>query len=128
MKLAGETAPREVTARVVIDATGRDALLSRKVGGRMRDPLLNRSAAFAHFDTFRREDGPTGGDIIVVTTPDGWWWMIPFSDGSVSVGVVMPSQRFKTRDRARSRRCSRRRWRPRRKCATASRARNARPR
>ena len=97
VKLAGEATPREVTARVVVDATGRDALLSRKVGGRMRDPLLNRSAAFAHFDTFRRDDGPTGGDIIVVTTPDGWWWMIPFSDGSVSVGVVMPSQRFKTR-------------------------------
>jgi len=97
VKLAGEATPREVTARVVVDATGRDALLSRKVGGRMRDPLLNRSAAFAHFDTFRRDDGPTGGDIIIVTTPDGWWWMIPFSDGSVSVGVVMPSQRFKTR-------------------------------
>ena len=97
VKLAGESAAREIAARVVIDATGRDALLSRKVGGRVRDPLLNRSAAFAHFDTFRRDEGPTGGDIIVVTTPDGWWWMIPFADGSVSVGVVMPSQRFKER-------------------------------
>ena len=127
VKLAGEATPREVAARVVVDATGRDALLSRKVGGRMRDPLLNRSAAFAHFDTFRRDDGPTGGDIIVVTTPDGWWWMIPFSDGSVSVGVVMPSQRFKTRPGP-WKRCSRRRWPRRRRCATASRGRNAPPR
>ena len=95
--LNGEAQPRTVTAKVVVDATGRDALLSRKLGGRKRDPLLDRSAAFAHYDTFKRAEGPTGGDIIVVTTPDGWWWLIPFSDGSVSVGIVMPSQRFKTR-------------------------------
>jgi flavin-dependent dehydrogenase len=89
---------RDVRARVVIDATGRDALLSRKLGGRTRDELLDRSAAFAHFDTFHRAEGPTGGDIVIVTTPDGWWWLIPFKDGSVSVGIVMPSARFKHRE------------------------------
>jgi flavin-dependent dehydrogenase len=95
--LEGESEPRTVEAKVVVDATGRDALLSRHLGGRRRDPLLDRSAAFVHYDTFRRAEGPTGGDIVVVTTPDGWWWLIPFSDGSVSVGIVMPSQRFKER-------------------------------
>lgn len=95
--LAGDSGAREVLAKVVIDATGRDAVLSKKVGGRIRDPLLDRSAAFAHFDTFRRAAGPAGGDIIVITTPDGWWWLIPFSDSSVSVGVVMPSRKFKER-------------------------------
>jgi flavin-dependent dehydrogenase len=97
VRLAGEAQACELSAKVVIDATGRDALLSKKIGGRIRDPLLDRSAAFAHFDTFRRAAGPTGGDIIVITTPDGWWWLIPFSDGSVSVGIVMPSRRFKKR-------------------------------
>jgi flavin-dependent dehydrogenase len=96
--LEGESEPRTVEAKVVVDATGRDALLSRHLGGRRRDPLLDRSAAFAHYDTFRRAEGPTGGDIVVVTTPDGWWWLIPFSDGSVSVGIVMPSRRFKERE------------------------------
>ncbi|MBK6407235.1 MAG: tryptophan 7-halogenase [Holophagales bacterium] len=33
-----------------------------------------------------------------MTTPDGWWWLIPFSDGTVSVGVVMPSARFAKRE------------------------------
>ncbi len=93
----GESEPHTVNAKLVVDATGRDALLSRHLGGRRRDPLLDRSAAFAHYDTFRRAEGPTGGDIVVVTTPDGWWWLIPFSDGSVSVGIVMPSRRFKER-------------------------------
>ncbi len=95
--LKGESEPRTVNAKVVVDATGRDALLSRNLGGRRRDPLLDRSAAFTHYDTFRREEGPTGGDIVIVTTPEGWWWLIPFSDGSVSVGIVMPSRRFKER-------------------------------
>src|SRR5450759_4445498 len=95
--LNGEAQAHMVSAKVVVDATGRDALLSRKLGGRQRDPRLDRSAAFAHFDTFKRAEGPTGGDIIVITTPDGWWWFIPFSDGSVSVGIVMPSRRFKER-------------------------------
>ena len=97
MLLKGECEPRAVDAKVVVDATGRDAFLSRQLGGRRRDPLLDRSAAFAHYDTFRRAEGPAGGDIVIVTTPDGWWWLIPFSDGSVSVGIVMPSRRFKER-------------------------------
>lgn len=94
---AGEKEPRTVEARVVVDATGRDALMARHLGGRQRDAQLDRAAAFAHFDGFKRTEGPRGGDIIVITTPDGWWWFIPFSDGSVSVGIVMPSRRFKTR-------------------------------
>lgn len=94
---AGE-GTREVRAKAVVDATGRDALMSRRLGGRRKDPALDRSAAFAHFSGFRRAEGPEGGDIVVVTTVDGWWWLIPFSDGTVSVGVVMPSSRFARRD------------------------------
>ncbi len=92
----GEEA-RGVPAKAVVDATGRDALLSRRLGGRQKDPALDRSAAFAHFSGFRRAESPAGGDIVVVTTPDGWWWLIPFSDGTVSVGVVMPSSSFAKR-------------------------------
>lgn len=92
------SAPVDVAAKVVVDATGRDALLSRRLGGRRKDPRLDRSAAFAHFAGFRRAEGPEGGDIVIVTTPDGWWWLIPFSDGTVSVGVVMPSSAFAKRD------------------------------
>ena len=97
VRLPGDGEPRVVEARVVIDATGRDALMSRALGGRERDPRLDRTSAFAHYDGFHRAEGPEGGDIVIVTTPDGWWWLIPFSDGAVSVGFVMPSARFKER-------------------------------
>jgi flavin-dependent dehydrogenase len=97
VRRAGDATAWEVSAKVVVDATGRDALMSGSLGGRRKDPELNRSAAFAHFTGFRREEGPSGGDIVIVTTPDGWWWLIPFSDGTVSIGVVMPSARFARR-------------------------------
>lgn len=96
-RVDGDAALREAAASVVFDATGRDALLSRRLGGRVKDPVLDRSALFAHFDRFQRAEGPEGGDILIVTTPEGWWWLIPFSDGTVSAGIVMPSARFKER-------------------------------
>ena len=97
VRLAGEPGLRTVRARAVVDATGRDALLARHLGGRVRDPLLDRSAAFAHWSAWRPDPGQPPGDIIIVTTAEGWWWMIPFSDGTISVGIVMPSARFKAR-------------------------------
>jgi flavin-dependent dehydrogenase len=97
VRLDGEAAPRTVRTHAVVDATGRDALLAKHLGGRVRDPLLDRSAAFAHWSRWRPDPGLPAGDIIIVTTPEGWWWMIPFGDGSISVGIVMPSARFKAR-------------------------------
>ena len=58
VRLAGEAETHEIAAKVVIDATGRDALLSKKIGGRIRDPLLEPLGGVAHFDTFRRAAGP----------------------------------------------------------------------
>ncbi len=98
VRLAGEAGTRDVAAKAVVDATGRDALLARRAGARVKDPLLDRAAAFAHFDRMRREPGEAGGDIAIVTTPDGWWWAIPFGDGTASVGIVMPSARWAARN------------------------------
>ncbi|MBK6407236.1 MAG: GMC family oxidoreductase N-terminal domain-containing protein [Holophagales bacterium] len=60
LRTEGEEVARTVTARAVVDATGRDALMSRRLGGRRKDPELDRSAAFAHFSGFRRAAGQTG--------------------------------------------------------------------
>ncbi|MCI0343064.1 MAG: tryptophan 7-halogenase [Planctomycetales bacterium] len=100
VRTKGGTATRDVAAKAVVDATGRDALLSKRVGGRHRDPLLDRCGVFAHWSAYESSVGPEGGDpgdIVIVTTAGGWWWMIPFSDGAVSVGIVMPSARFQSR-------------------------------
>ena len=86
---AGEQ-PQRISAKVVVDATGTNALLSRKLGIRRPDPKLRKAAFFAHFKGCRRDTGRDEGATLVLTTKtqDGWFWYIPLPDDVVSVGVV----------------------------------------
>lgn len=78
----------ELTARVVVDATGRDALGPRSRGEVLPEKALRRAALFAHFRDVPRGAEETEGDIRMVVFQTGWWWFIPFCDGTWSVGVV----------------------------------------
>jgi len=82
---AGE---EEIRARVVVDASGHDALLSRQLGNRRFDPKLKRAALFAHYEGIRWPDGQRPGDILLPIDDQVWYWIIPFSDGVSSVGAV----------------------------------------
>ncbi|HEV8629809.1 MAG TPA: NAD(P)/FAD-dependent oxidoreductase [Thermoanaerobaculia bacterium] len=86
----GDGSEQEVRAKVVIDATGRDALLGGQLGIRTRDPQLRQAALFSHYRGARMALGREGGDILVVGGPKGWYWMIPLDAETTSVGVVFP--------------------------------------
>ena len=76
-------------ARAVIDATGRDTLLSSKLGWKERDPDLNKIAIFTYFKGAKRDPGLDEGATTVAYIPEkGWFWYIPLSDDIVSVGLV----------------------------------------
>ena len=76
-------------ARAVIDATGRDAFLSSKLGWKQRDPDLNKIAIFTYFKGAKRDPGLDEGATTVAYIPEkGWFWYIPLSDNLVSVGLV----------------------------------------
>jgi flavin-dependent dehydrogenase len=80
-----------VRAQVIIDASGRGALLSRKFGLRVDEPRLSNIAIFSHYSGVQRQAGRRAGDIRIVARADlGWFWLIPISDELVSVGVVLP--------------------------------------
>ncbi len=81
----------DVAARVVFDATGREALLGAQLKLRERDPVLRQAAMFSHYRGARLALGRDGGDILVVGAPAGWYWMIPLDAETTSVGVVFPS-------------------------------------
>ncbi len=81
-------APFELRGRVVVDATGQDAFLSRKLGTRRFDKKLKRAALFAHFENVPRPEGREAGDILLPVENGVWYWIIPFSDGTSSVGAV----------------------------------------
>jgi flavin-dependent dehydrogenase len=78
----------EIRARVVVDASGQGAVLSRKLGLRRFDPKLKRASLFAHYEGLRWPEGSSPGDILLPIDQGVWYWIIPFSDGTCSVGGV----------------------------------------
>lgn len=88
--LAGETEPREVRAKVVVDASGQQSMLIGKLGLRDWDPTLKKAAVWTYWKGAHRDQGRDEGATIVLQTKDkkGWFWYIPLHDDIVSVGVV----------------------------------------
>lgn len=82
--------PRRIGAKVIVDATGLNALISKRLGIRKIDPKLKKAAYFAHFKGCARDPGKNGGATLVLSTRenDGWFWYIPLPDDITSVGVV----------------------------------------
>ena len=83
---AGESS--EVRARLLVDASGRDAFLASRSGLRVMLPRLRKAAVFAHYDGVPRPAGREGGDIVLILLRDGWFWLIPLPDERTSVGLV----------------------------------------
>jgi flavin-dependent dehydrogenase len=85
--------PRQIRARFVVDATGREALLAREAHDVHRIPQLDRTAIFTQVRGAWRDEGERAGDIQIVVFGEaerrGWFWLIPFADGRTSVGAVV---------------------------------------
>jgi flavin-dependent dehydrogenase len=80
---------QEIRARVVVDATGRESLLSRKFGWKDRDAELNKIAVWSYYKGALRDPGLDEGATTVAYVPQkGWFWYIPLHSDVVSVGVV----------------------------------------
>jgi len=91
----------EIRAKVVVDATGRDSMLSRRFGWKDRDADLNKIAVWSYYKGARRDPGLDEGATTVAYVPQkGWFWYIPLHSDIVSVGVVgEPSYLYRdTRD------------------------------
>ena len=41
-----------------------------------------------------RFPGRGAGNIVIIVTQSGWFWLIPFADGTTSVGVVLDAARY----------------------------------
>jgi flavin-dependent dehydrogenase len=87
----------DLRAKVIIDATGRDALLASRRALKQRLPGLDKTALFTHYEGIDRPSGRDEGNIDIVTTPQGWFWNIPFKGAINSVGVVCSSEWMKSR-------------------------------
>jgi flavin-dependent dehydrogenase len=81
---------RELPARVVVDATGQNAMLSRRLELKQIDPELRHTSFFTRYRGARREAGRDEGATLILHTAnsDSWFWFIPLPGDLVSVGVV----------------------------------------
>lgn len=84
-------------ARFVVDASGRDTFLSGQLGGKHRSRKHGSAAVFGHFEGVTRLTGMDEGNITAGWLNDGWCWLIPFKDGTMSVGVVCHPDYIKSR-------------------------------
>ncbi|MCI0660018.1 MAG: tryptophan 7-halogenase [Acidobacteria bacterium] len=78
-------------APVVVDATGQSAILSNKLGWRVRDPKLKKAVLYSYFKGAHREPDLNGGATLVLRTgngSNGWFWYIPLENDITSVGIV----------------------------------------
>jgi len=90
--------PQELRCKVVIDATGVNAILSKQLGIREGEPGLRNAAIYAYWKGAHRDEGRNEGATLVVHTPDkqGWFWSIPLENDVTSIGVVGKPQSLVT--------------------------------
>ena len=90
-------AQQEVQAQLLVDASGRSALLGSSLGQREPLPDLGKVAIFAHFQGTQRDPTVPDGNIRIHIVRDGWVWWIPFADGTDSIGCVLHARTVKER-------------------------------
>jgi len=84
----------------LIDASGRNGFMAKRIGERHKDPLLQNISIHRQYEGVPRAEGRRAGDIRMVTRSDGgWFWFIPISDSVMSVGVVVPQASYRAGSR-----------------------------
>lgn len=86
----GDGKEQEVSTRVVVDASGQQALIANRLGLKEFYPDLKKAAIWGYFDGAMRAGGnnPEVTCILHTESKEAWFWYIPLHDGTVSVGLV----------------------------------------
>lgn len=87
---AGER--RSHSARFLVDASGRDALVGTKNGWRTPREELDRTAIWSHWTGVKMAGGLEEGLSIIIYMGEekkGWIWVFPLEEDRITAGVVM---------------------------------------
>ncbi len=81
---------QEVSAKVVIDASGQSALIANRLELKQSQTHMEKSAIWGYFEGGIRAGGknPEMTSIVHTESREAWFWYVPLFDGTVSVGVV----------------------------------------
>ena len=83
-----------LSARFLVDASGRANLTGNQEGLRVIHPTLKKLAIFGHFEGVMLDEGTAAGDTVIIRLEDKWFWIIPISSTKTSVGCVMEQSEF----------------------------------
>lgn len=85
---------QEISAKVVIDASGQASLIANQLGLTETDNRFPNAAIWGYFQNGARAGGSNSEVSSIIQTADcrGWFWYIPLYDGTVSVGLVAENQ------------------------------------
>jgi FADH2 O2-dependent halogenase len=91
-----------VTARMVVDASGRRTLLGGQLGWKVKDPVFDQFALHTWFGGYDRSVVAQDGrqDYIFIhflPVSNSWVWQIPITDDITSIGVVTQKGHFAKR-------------------------------
>lgn len=81
-----------INAKFVIDSSGYGRVLPRLLGLDIPSSIPKHSSIFTHLKDVKRPEGEEGTLITFdIVKPDVWLWVIPFSNGTTSIGFVGPT-------------------------------------
>jgi flavin-dependent dehydrogenase len=77
--------------RYLIDATGLDRFLAKKMKSGRPYEKFGKAAAFTHFSNLSEDtlgEFAPNNDVRIIVVPDGWLWAIPMTGDRLSIGFV----------------------------------------
>ncbi|MBU2871625.1 NAD(P)/FAD-dependent oxidoreductase [Colwellia sp. E2M01] len=91
VSVTNEQESLQFEAKFILDASGYGRVLPRLLSLELPSTLSDRRAVFCHFEDGIIDEHYDRDKILITVHPeknDIWYWLIPFSDGTVSFGVV----------------------------------------
>jgi len=92
-----KTDKAEYQARYFIDATGRNALMAKKLNSIDKIKNLGKFALYKHYKLAKSEESDAlfaHGNIKIFLSDVGWIWCIPLIGGRLSVGLVVQKEQL----------------------------------
>jgi flavin-dependent dehydrogenase len=85
----------QYSARYLIDATGRSAMMGRRHKAIQRIDNLGRFSLYTHYREVNTPEADpifTTGDVKIIVVDIGWFWVIPMTHRRLSVGLVVQKE------------------------------------
>lgn len=101
LSVTTDTEAFDIKARFVLDASGYGRVLPRSLSLESPSDFPIRQAVFCHVKSDLKGGNFDRNQILITVHPNNpeiWYWLIPFADGTASIGVVGEEELFAEHD------------------------------